>query len=70
MQKALLCQSRISGSMEWRTQDEVLTKELTDLEGPTNRKHPSSHVMHHLGGIDKGMDRKRLLKSRPCGHGP
>ena len=37
MQNALLCQSRISGSMEWRIQDEVLTKELTDLVGGTNK---------------------------------
>lgn len=41
-----------------------LLKSLQTWRGPTNRKHPSSHVMHHLGGIDKGMDRKRLLKSR------
>lgn len=38
MQNALLCQSRISGSMEWRIQDEVLTKDLTDLVGGTNKQ--------------------------------
>ena len=40
------------------------------MEGLTNRKHSSSHIIHHLGGIDKGIDRKKLLKSRHCGHGP